>query len=128
MQSGGVPANEANFMLLASAWQDAGEDERAVAALGEAAKAAKSGDAYLAQAQIFAGRHEWSAVLDTAKKAIAKGSLRRPGRAWLLQGIAQVQNRQYDDGASSLREALKYDESRAQAEAWLRFLNTRSAG
>jgi pentatricopeptide repeat protein len=128
MQTGGVPANEANFMLLASAWQDAGEDERAVAALSEAAKAAKSGDAYLAQAQIFAGRHEWSAVLDTAKKALAKGSLRRPGRAWLLQGIAQVQSRQYDDGATSLREALKYDESRAQAEAWLRFLNTRGAG
>jgi len=50
------------------------------------------------------------------------------GRAWLLQGIAQVQNRQYDEGTASLREAAKYDESRTQAEAWLHFLSARNGG
>lgn len=126
LQSGVVQPTEANYMLLASAWQDAGDMDRAVAALGEAVKQSKSGDAYVAQAQIYTQRHEWFAAIDSAKKAIAKGSLRRPGRAWLLQGIAQVQNRQYDDGTASLREALKYDDSRAQAESWLRYISTKS--
>jgi hypothetical protein len=89
---------------------------------------AKTGDACVAKAQIYAARHEWFSVIDTAKKAIAKGSLKRPGRAWLLQGLAQVENHQYDDGATSLREALKYDDSRTLAEAWLRYLNSRGAG
>ena len=128
LQSGTVAASEANYMLLASAWQDAGDMERAVAALGEAVKQSKSGDAYLLQAQIYTQRHEWFSAIDTAKKAIAKGSLKRPGRAWLLQGIAQVQNRQYDEGTASLREAAKYDDARSQADAWLHFLAARNGG
>ena len=125
LQSGVLPATDTNYTLLASVWQDAGDTERAVAALGEAAKVSRTGDAYLAQAQIYAARHEWLSVIDTSKKALAKGSLKRPGSAWLLQGLALVQNRQNDEGAAALREALKYDESRSQAEAWLRYLSGR---
>lgn len=126
LQSGVVQPTEANYMLLASAWQDAGDMDRTVAALGEAVKQSKTGDAYVAQAQIYTQRHEWFSAIDSAKKAIAKGGLKRPGRAWLLQGIAQLQNHQLDDGTASLREALKYDDSRAQAETWLRYLSTRN--
>lgn len=128
LQAGALPATEANYMLLASAWQSAGDMDRTVATLSEAVKAAKGGDAYVVQAQIYASRHEWLSAIDTAKKALAKGGLKHPGEAWLLQGVAEVQNRQYDDGASALREALKYDESRPQAEAWLRYLSSRGAG
>lgn len=128
LQSGVVPASEANYTLLASAWQDAGDLDRAVTALGEAEKQSKSGDALVSQAQIYTQRHEWFSAIDTAKKAIAKGNLKRPGRAWLLQGIAQVQNRQYDDGTASLREAVKYEDVRAQAEAWLHYLSVRGSG
>lgn len=128
LQSGALPATEANYMLLASAWQSAGDMDHTVAALSEAVKVAKGGDAYVAQAQIYASRHEWLSAIDTAKKALAKGSLKRPGEAWLLQGVAEIQNRQVDDGTASLREALKYDESRPQAEAWLRYLSSRGAG
>lgn len=128
LQAGVVPASEANYTLLASTWQQAGDMERAVAALGEAAKQSKSGDAYLAQAQIYTQRHEWFSALDTAKKALARGNLRRPGHAWLLQGIAELQNRQYDEGSAALREALKYEDARVQAEAWLRYLSSRSTG
>lgn len=128
LQSNVLPGSEANYLLLASAWQDAGDMDKAVAALGQAVQVAKTGDAYVAQAQIYAARHEWFSAIDAAKKAIAKGSLRRPGRAWLLQGLAQVENHQFDEGAASLREALKYDDSRALAEAWLRYLNGRGVG
>jgi pentatricopeptide repeat protein len=128
LQSGAVAASEANYTLLANAWQDAGDLDRAVAALGEAEKQSRSGDPLVAQAQIYTQRHEWFSAIDSAKKAISKGGLKRPGRAWLLQGIAQVQNRQYDEGTASLREALKYDDSRAQAEAWLHFLSVRNSG
>ncbi len=128
LQSGAVPANEANYTLLAGAWQDSGDLDRAVAALGEAEKQSKTGDALVAQAQIYTLRHEWFSAIDTAKKAIAKGGLKHPGHAWLLQGIAEVQNRQYDEGTAALREAAKYDDSRAQADAWLHYLSVRNSG
>jgi len=128
LQAGTVPATEANYTLLASAWVDAKEREKAVAALGEAVKVAQSGEPYLTQAQLYAAHHEWFSVIDTTRKAIAKGALKHPGHAWLLQGVALLENRQYDDAATALREAAKYDDTRAQAETWLRYLNLRSAG
>ena len=128
LQSTAVQPSEANYMMLASAWQAANDPDKAVAALSQAVAVSKSGDAYVEQAQIYAARHEWFTVIDATKKALAKGALRRPGRAWLLQGVAQIQNRQYDDGAASLREAQKYDDARAQAEAWLRYLSSRGNG
>jgi len=128
LTAGVLQATEANYTLLASAWQQAGDNDKEVAALTEAVKVAKTGDPYVAQAQVYAAHHDWLAVIDAGKKAIAKGSLRRPGRAWLLVGIAEVQNHQYNDGATSLREAQKYDDTRAQAEAWLRYLNSRGVG
>ena len=128
MQAGTIPATEANYTLLASAWIDAKERERAVAALGEAVKVAQSGEPYLTQAQLYAAHHEWFSVIDTTRKALAKGSLKHPGHAWLLQGVALLENRQYDDAATALREASKYEDTRAEAETWLRYLNIRSAG
>ena len=128
LAAGVLQATDSNYVLLASAWQQSGDTDKEVAALTEAVKVAKTGDPYLAQAQVYAARHEWFSVIDAGKKAIAKGGLRRPGHAWLLVGVAEVQNRQFDDGAAALREAMKYDESRAQAEAWLRYLNSRGVG
>lgn len=128
LSTGVLQATDANYALLASAWQQSGDSDKEVAALTEAVKVAKTGDPYLAQAQVYAGRHEWFAAIDAGKKAIAKGSLKRPGHAWLLVGVAEVQNRQFDEGAAALREALKYDDSRPQAEAWLRYLNSRGVG
>jgi tetratricopeptide (TPR) repeat protein len=128
LQAGTIPATEANYTLLASAWVEAKEREKAVAALGEAVKVAQSGEPFLTQAQLYAAHHEWFSVIDTTRKALAKGALKHPGHAWLLQGVALLENRQYDDAATALREAAKYDDTRSQAETWLRYLNVRSAG
>jgi predicted Zn-dependent protease len=127
LQSGALPATEGNYELLAAAWSQAHETERAVAALGEVAKLAQSGDAYLEQAQLYAARHDWISVIDTSRKALSKGQLRRPGHAWLLQGVALTQSRQYDEAANALHEAAKYDDSRSLAEAWLKYLTARGA-
>ena len=126
LQANVLPATEANYDLLASAWIAAAETDRAVAALTEASKTAKDGEPYLAQAQLYLSRQDWGSAIDTAKKALAKGSLRRPGRAWLLQAIADIQSLHFDDATAALREAVKYDDSRAQAELWQQYLSRRN--
>lgn len=126
LQANVLPATEANYDLLASAWIAAAETDRAVAALTEASKTAKDGEPYLAQAQLYLSRQDWGSAIDTAKKALAKGSLRRPGRAWLLQAIADIQSLHFDDATAALREAVKYDDSRAQAELWQQYLSKRN--
>lgn len=128
LQAGTVTANEANYRLLAQAWLAARDQDKAIAALGQAARLAQNGEPYLQQAELYQQTHEWFSVIDATQKALAKGGMRRPGRAWLLQGIARTQNKQYPQAETALKQAEKYDDSRAQAEIWLRYLQTRSGG
>lgn len=126
LDAGIVTANESNYDLLAATWLDAKEYDKAITTLGQAAKYAKTGDAYLKQAQLYQQSHEWFSVIRATQRALQKGSLQRPGRAWLLQGIAQAENKQYPEAATALKEASKYEDVRGEAETWLRYVNTRA--
>lgn len=121
-----VTANEANYNLLAATWLDAREYDKAISTLGEAAKYAKTGDAYLKQAQLYQQTHEWFSVVRATQKALQKGNLKHPGQAWLLQGVAQAENKQYPEAASALKEAAKYADARGLAETWIRYVETRA--
>lgn len=121
-----VAANEGNYDLLAATWLDAKEYDKAIASLGLAAQYAKTGDAYLKQAQLYQQTHEWFSVVKAAQRALQKGSLRRPGHAWLLQGVAQAENKQYPEAAAALKQAAKYEDSRVEAETWLRYVEARA--
>ncbi|MGH8371051.1 MAG: tetratricopeptide repeat protein, partial [Gammaproteobacteria bacterium] len=126
LDAGIVTVNEDNYDLLAATWLDAKEYDKAITSLGQAAKHAKTGDAYLKQAQLYQQSHEWFSVVSATQRALQKGSLQRPGRAWLLQGVAQAENKQYPEAASALKEASKFEDVRAQAETWLQFVNART--
>ncbi|HET7921323.1 MAG TPA: tetratricopeptide repeat protein [Gammaproteobacteria bacterium] len=126
LNAGTVSATEANYDLLAATWLDAKEYDKAIASLGQGAKYAKSGDTYLKQAQLYQQSHEWFSVIKATQRALQKGSLRRPGRAWLLQGVAQAENKQYAEAANALKEAAKYADVRGEAEAWMRYIAART--
>ncbi|HET7396376.1 MAG TPA: tetratricopeptide repeat protein [Gammaproteobacteria bacterium] len=126
LEAGVVGANEDNYDLLAATWLDAKEYDKAIASLGEAAKYAKTGDAYLKQAQLYQQSHEWFSVVKATQRALQKGSLHRPGRAWLLQGVAQAENKQYPEAAAALKEAAKYEDVKGEAETWIRFVDARA--
>ena len=125
LDAGTVTSNEANYNLLAGAWLAAREQGKAITALGQAAKFAQSGEPYLQQAQIYQRLHEWFLVITAAGQALAKGGLKQPGRAYLLQGVAQAQNKQFAEAGTTLKQAVKYDETRAQAEVWLHYVSAR---
>lgn len=125
LDAGTVTSNENNYDLLAATWLDAKEYDKAISSLGQAAKYAKTGDAYLKQAQLYQQNHEWFSVVRATQRALQKGGLQRPGRAWLLQGVAQAENKQYPEAATALKEATKYADVRTEAETWMRYVNAR---
>lgn len=126
LSTGTVAANESNYNLLAATWLDAKEYNKAIVSLGQAAKYAKSGDTYLKQAQLYQQTHEWFSVVRATQRALKKGSLKHPGRAWLLQGVAQAENKQYPEAASALKQAARYPDVRGSAANWMRYVETRS--
>lgn len=127
LQGGQVAASEQNYLLLAQVWLAARDREAALSALGAAARLARSGEPYLQQALLYQQVHEWFSVIDATRKALAKGGLRHPGRAWLLQGVAAAENKQYAEAETALKQAARYNGSRVQAEVWLRYLQARSS-
>jgi len=127
LDAGSVSASMANYDLLAGAWLDAKERGKAIAALGQAGKLTTSGEPYLQQAQLYLSQHEWFAVINATKQALAKGGLSQPGQAYLLQGVGEAQNKQFAEAQIALKQAATFAATRAQAQTWLRYVNSRAS-
>ena len=56
-----------------------------------------------------------------AKQALEKGEVRNAGNLWLLQGMAAVNQRQYEQAVEAFAKALEFPESKAAAQQWQRY-------
>lgn len=112
-----------HYEYLANAYIDAKEYDEALVALGKAADKADDGKFYLRQAQIYASRQQWNEVIQAVDKATDKGLEDKDmGMAYLLQGMASVEEKKYDQALRSFRKARNYEKSREQAVQWIRYV------
>jgi len=126
--AGRVEGSEKNLTLLLNAWTQAREFDRAVATIDRLAPMKPDGELYLQKAQLLAEKSDWQGTIEAARQAIEKGSLKKPGGAYLLIGIAANEMKDWQQALDALREARKYDEStRRQAADWIKFVEDRMA-
>ncbi len=125
---GRVQANQKNLELLLSAWTQAREFEKAIAVIDRIAPMTSDGQYSLRKAQLYAERNDWENVVESAKQAIEKGGLRKPGAAYVLKGMAEAELGRYQSALSSLGQAKNYDNnSRQQAEGWIAYVRDKMA-
>lgn len=117
-----VEATADNLELLSMAWTQAREYERAVEVLGEAGAKSKDGKLYLRQAQLYAALQNWDGVVAAVDKALKKGNLDRPGDAYILQGMAAVEEEKYDQALKAFQKARGFEESEDQASQWITYV------
>ena len=70
-----VAADEAAYTKLGTAWFTAGEPDKAVLPLENAARIASSGDAYVRLAVVHVAREDWSAAIAALHAGMGRGSL-----------------------------------------------------
>lgn len=120
IDKGMVPASESWLELLANAWSVAREKMQAISALERLAQVSADGEPYLRQGRLYLDTYAWESAGQALQKALDKG-LAQPGQAWLLLGIARVEQAQFSAAMAALKKAEAFDNYKNQAIAWQRY-------
>ena len=122
MKQGRIATSAANLELLSQAWLSAAETGKAIAPLTRAAALAENGELYLRVAQLHMDAYDWQRAEEAARRALAKGGLRREGHAWLLRGMAQVRMNRLTEAREFFAQAGDFEETARYAEQWLAYV------
>ncbi|MFN7782418.1 MAG: tetratricopeptide repeat protein [Lysobacterales bacterium] len=95
---------------------------QAAEAFGKADELATDGEMALNHARTLAELERWQETKAAANRAISKG-VKRPGDAYVILGAAEFGLNNQPAALAAYREAAKYPETKAMAEAYLRQVN-----
>lgn len=115
-----VPRNESYIDLLANAWVAARENAPAINAFEELASITGKTDPYVRIANIYIDQAKWKPAEQALRKGL-NGSLKEPGKAWLMLGIVMTEQTQFDQGLDAFRKARAYAYTERQAGTWLKY-------
>lgn len=122
IEKGIVKPEVTHLKMLANAWMQAREDERALQPLEQAAAKSEDGELYLMLAQAQLNLEHWEQAAAAARNALRKGELKRPDRAYLLRGMAMFNLKDFDNAITAFTHAGKDQRSRKFAEQWIRYV------
>jgi tetratricopeptide (TPR) repeat protein len=122
-----VSADEAAYTKLGTAWFLAGETDKAVQPLENAARVAAGGDGYVRLANVHITRQDWPAAVAALHAGMGKGSLTDGAHADLLMGVALYAEGKFDEAREWLTMAANSERHRAMAQSYLDAIDARTA-
>ncbi len=125
MEAGQVGRSSKNLELLAAAWIEAREFDRAIAVLERAARLRRNGELWLRLAQLRLERGDWRPAVEALRQALAQGGLKNPGQVWLLLGSAYFELENTEQARKAFEQASRYPPTRRSAQRWLNYLTRR---
>ena len=123
LEDGIVESTEANWRVLAQAWQLAQEDEEAIPALSRAAGLADDGVLDVRLAQSHQNLAQWQDCVDAARSGMRKGDLRRPDQANMILGACLFELGEFNEARTAFEVAEKDSRSRTGARSWIQYVN-----
>ncbi|HUE37901.1 MAG TPA: tetratricopeptide repeat protein [Candidatus Binatia bacterium] len=124
VEQGRVKSDAKTNELIANCWIAARDYDKAMTPLRKAADLSDGGELYVRLAEVYVQREDWSNAAGVLRLGIDKGKLKSPGNAKLLMGMAIYNQKKYAEAQSWFQRAREHPESRSQAEAWLRHVET----
>lgn len=122
IKSRDIEANEQNLRMLGQAWAMAANVEQSLEPLGKAAALSDNGDLYVSLARSYTGLSRWQEAEASLDKAFSKGSLKDPGSAHLLRGMARFNQKNFRGARRAFAEAGKDPKQEKLAGQWLQYL------
>lgn len=119
---GHVKDNDKNWKDIGENFHVAGELKEAIIAYGRSADKTNVGDMDLKRAELLADDENFEQAVVVFDKALLKGSLQDPGKAYFRKGLAQYELKNYDQAISTLQEAKKYINWRSKARQWANYI------
>jgi tetratricopeptide (TPR) repeat protein len=122
-----IPASEENLDLIANAWINAHESQRAENTLKKLAAMSEKGDYYYKLGAMYGDNEQWQPSKEMLEKAIQKGGIKRMGDVWMRLAVANYGLKDNPGAITALQKAQTFDESSKQASEWLRALGSQAA-
>ena len=119
-----IERTDENLELLANAYFNSREYEKAIPPLTEAANASDEGELSIRLGQAHLQSDNWRLSETALEQGIDKGELDDPGNAWMLLGIAEFNGGKVSEAIGSFQRAMEFEDSRENAERWLRFVQS----
>lgn len=113
-----------NYEIAGSAWRQAQELDKAVAAMEEAAARSDAGELYARLGNIYLDSDEYKKSITAINKGLSRGGVKRPDTARLVLGMAYFNNKQYDKAREAFKAAGRDERSAKYAQQWLQYLDT----
>jgi tetratricopeptide (TPR) repeat protein len=126
MERGRIEADADNLELLAGAWAEAREREKAIAVYQRAMQAGASASLGLYVAQLHIEDEHWRDAASVLEASLQRGGLGKPGEAWLLLGVAYFESGKPELARNAFARATDYEAARSEARAWLDHLRETS--
>jgi tetratricopeptide (TPR) repeat protein len=129
LQEGRIEAGRKTWEQTANAWQQARETERTVAALEQALSFEPGPPLTLRLARLYLEVERWDDAERTLRRFLGEhsGESEQIDRAWLLLGIACHENHAPEAARQAFEQALRFTETRDQAEQWLSYLQSKNS-
>jgi len=126
MQAGQVERTQKNLKLLLQAWTSAREYDRAGAVIDELAPLTGDGQLFIQKARLMMEQNEWDTTVEAARAGLELGNVDKPGGAWLMIGIAEMERGNLRESRNAFQRAQDFDaKTRQQAREWQRFVEDR---
>ncbi len=120
LEDGIIAPEERYWTMTGDNWYAAEEYEEALMAFEEAGKVADVGKIDLRRGFILVDQERWPEAVDALTSALEKGGLseRQTGEAYLLLGMAEFSQGNYDRAGTAFTRASRYPDARNQAQQW----------
>lgn len=122
LEEGAIEGTEQNWRMLATAWQQAQEDERALEPLQEAASRSDDGELNQRLAVSYANLARWEECVGAARDALDRG-LDREDDVQLTLGNCLVELERYEQARTAFQAASQSERSRDTAQQWINFID-----
>ena len=123
MNSGVIESTEANWRVLAQAWQLSQENEKAIPALSRAASLAENGELDIRLAQAYQNLLQWDDCIESARTGLRKGDLRRSDQGNMILGACLFEASEFDAARTAFTRASEDTRSRTNAQSWIQYVN-----
>ncbi len=124
MNAKAIESTERNLRLLSQAWYSAREDEKAIPPLVAAAKISNEGELYVRIAQANLNLEHWGEAVAAARKGIQLGGLKRQDTAYLMLGMALLNQKKLEQARQAFANAGKDSRSERAAQQWIRHVDS----
>jgi tetratricopeptide (TPR) repeat protein len=115
--------NRKNQELLANAFIQAKEYDKALAPLENAAKLSKDGKLYALKARLFLEKEKFKEAVALFDKALGKGLKEKDkGQVYVEKAVALIQVGDYKTALNSLDKASRFKESKKLALSWRSYI------